>query len=487
MRSKRHPSTLGALIVLSLHLQVVCGQTEAQLADRDMMLAVENALLATHGLNAHRVDVGVEDGVIRLTGAIHSAYARRRAGEVAETISGARAVSNEIAVVTPPRPDFELEADVLAELRDLPGDRAQELTLAVHNGEVSISGIAADWAERELILTLAEAVRGVRAVHNEMQFLEGTQVEDVDLRAELQRRLRTNVWTADIPIQATVLRSEATLAGIVPSAAHRATLIRVAWIPGLRSLEPSGLVVDPLAWTAARRSPQPALVAERELEQVILDSLRYDPLARTAPLAIELRGDTVVLLGTASDLRTRQAAELAVRDLRGVGRVDNRIRVRPGPTQPSDGELQETVAAALARDSELTGLDAEVLARNGEVRLSGEYSSWHERQRAEEISAGVPGVMAVDNRIEVATPSQRVCHDEILRDSINSLLTWNAFTSGGSLTVAVADCRAVLTGAVGGPHVRRMAEQLAFGAGVRTVENQITFGPGNRGNRRDRP
>ncbi len=64
-----------------------------------------------------------------------------------------------------------------------------------------------------------------------------------------------------------------------------------------------------------------------------------------------------------------------------------------------DEELSETVKAALGNSASFKFPDVQVISVNGKVQLSGFVISADQKQSAETIARGVPGVEDVDNKI----------------------------------------------------------------------------------------
>jgi hypothetical protein len=69
---------------------------------------------------------------------------------------------------------------------------------------------------------------------------------------------------------------------------------------------------------------------------------------------------------------------------------------------PSDPEIERSVALRLASDTSLRGTPIEVSSVEGEIWLLGRVSSHDQRARAEAIAERVRGVDFVRNHLEVA-------------------------------------------------------------------------------------
>jgi osmotically-inducible protein OsmY len=96
----------------------------------------------------------------------------------------------------------------------------------------------------------------------------------------------------------------------------------------------------------------------------------------------------------------REAAENAVRRLRGVRGISNFIQVKPR-VAPTD--IKRKIEEAFRRSAEIDANRVTVEAHGGEIILKGSVRSWAERDEAERAAWAAPGVTKVDNRITVSS------------------------------------------------------------------------------------
>jgi osmotically-inducible protein OsmY len=92
-------------------------------------------------------------------------------------------------------------------------------------------------------------------------------------------------------------------------------------------------------------------------------------------------------------------AERFVSSLPGVKDVSNKIRLRPS-AHPVDPEIvKKEIEGAILRTADAR--DIHVRVDNSRVILEGRVRSWIEASEAEEVAWAVPGILEVDNRLEI--------------------------------------------------------------------------------------
>ena len=114
----------------------------------------------------------------------------------------------------------------------------------------------------------------------------------------------------------------------------------------------------------------------------------------------------VTLTGTVDWHYQRMQAEKAVRYIRGVRHVVDRIAVVP---RAAGRDLRRRIAQALYRNATLDAKHIDVTVTGSVAHLRGTATTWLQREAAERAAYDAPGITMVDNQILVDPPDGDVC------------------------------------------------------------------------------
>lgn len=138
-----------------------------------------------------------------------------------------------------------------------------------------------------------------------------------------------------------------------------------------------------------------------EIAAVVKDALKWNTAVKEDMIEVKVDDGWVYLDGTAQWEYQKRAAEYAVRDLMGVRGVTNRITVK---TQVIDAkDIKSKISAAFHRSATVDSSNIILEVHGSRLTLRGKVRSWTEKKDAENAAWASPGVMVVDNKIEIDT------------------------------------------------------------------------------------
>jgi len=121
-------------------------------------------------------------------------------------------------------------------------------------------------------------------------------------------------------------------------------------------------------------------------------------------ISIRVKDGRIILAGEVDDYALRHKAEQLMSTLPGVKGLTNRIRLRPGMGRVSvtPEQIKKQIEETLVRRAEQEAQGIHVSLNDSRVVLQGTVSSWVEASEAEDIAWRTPGVVEVENRLEIA-------------------------------------------------------------------------------------
>ncbi len=151
---------------------------QAEHSDGWVGTKVKSALLFHRSVSATKTDVSVKNGIVTLRGEATSQAQKELTTEYAKDVEGVKGVKNEMTVAkTPTQPgetigekidDASITAQVKAALLTHRSTSALKTKVETANGVVTISGIAKNAAEKDLVTKLVADINGVIRVINNM-------------------------------------------------------------------------------------------------------------------------------------------------------------------------------------------------------------------------------------------------------------------------------------------------------------------------------
>jgi len=209
---------------------------------------------------------------------------------------------------------------------------------------------------------------------------------------------------------------------------QRDVLDELAWEPSIDAAEigvavENGIVILngtvkslPQKWTAERvaqrvegvRAVTGELVvklagdsqySDTDIARAAINALDWNSSIPRNQVQVLVEQGHVTLQGTLEYRYQKDAAEAAVRNLKGVKGIFNYISIKP---RVSAGDVKYKIEKALERAAQVDARQITVEAGDGSVILRGNVRTWAEREEAERAAWAAPGVSDVQNEIKVA-------------------------------------------------------------------------------------
>lgn len=210
---------------------------------------------------------------------------------------------------------------------------------------------------------------------------------------------------------------------------------------------------------------------DEKLQHDIEEALRREPLLIGAELGVTVRDGTVTLTGTVDSYAKKRVAEHAVKSVKGVKAVIERIEVSFSSIgHQTDSEIVKEVLKALKSDLDVPEDQIQVQVEHGWVLMEGTVQWNAQKQAANNCIENIIGIKAVANNIIIRSGTE----DELEKLDIQDELARNWAIDEKTIKVDVFGNSVTLTGSVSSLFQKEEAERMAWKAsGVWNVHNKI--------------
>ncbi|MBN1421642.1 MAG: BON domain-containing protein [Planctomycetes bacterium] len=278
-------------------------------------------------LSGRPIQVGVREGIVRLTGEVASAYEKDRAG-IDAMIENVERVVNDL-VVTPRRQDGTrrepvaltdegVKEDVELELsQDWRLEDPFEITVQASSGHVTLRGTVPTVQQRHVAYEDAGDVLGVVWITNLLRVnpeIRGDDAIEQDVRIELHADYALSALGLGVRVEDGIV----TLTGTAKTDAQKRHAVDVAsWVTGVRD------VIDQILLAGQKEIPD-SVLRERIRSRLDADSATHREQDR---ITVEVADGKATLGGTVESWATRREADHVARFTEGVRSVTDRIRI----------------------------------------------------------------------------------------------------------------------------------------------------------------
>lgn len=344
-----------------------------------------------------------------------------------------------------------------------------KLDATVEHGIVLLSGEVDTLLAKQASVAAAEAIRGVRAVVNEI-FVDLPRRRDMAVADDIRRALETNALRGWRGVDVTVNKGIVTLTGTVDSGQEKQVASALAaGVAGVIDVR------NQMGVTPTRRRPDSEIV--RDVQSRLYWALPID----SHFVSVQCANGRVTLSGRVATPADRNKA-LALSWMSGVRQIDgSRLVVDPGafPSEPrprvipgaSDASISTAVRDALFYDPRVPR-EVTVQVRHAVATLSGTPSTLSQKRAAIEDARDTTGVERVED-LMIVLPTSRMSDDEIAY-VLKRALARDPVVDLQGLDVDVVDGEVLIRGRVAGELAHARALDIGSAVpGVRSIGDGI--------------
>lgn len=212
---------------------------------------IEDAAKASYNYRTvleDNVKVKASDGVVTLTGTVQDKDDKALAADTVENLPGVVSVNNEIVVASKyeERSDAWMAFKIRSRLLVKGNVSATATEVAVQDGVVTLTGTAANLAQKELTGAYAADIDGVKSVNNEIVVAsaEPTVVEnatevidDASITSQVKFALLGHKSTSALKTKVTTNSGVVMISGVAESSAEKALVTKLAGdVRGVKSV-----------------------------------------------------------------------------------------------------------------------------------------------------------------------------------------------------------------------------------------------------------
>lgn len=348
---------------------------------------------------------------------------------------------------------------------------SNRIDVQVKEGVVRLTGTVNNILARERAARIAETVKGVRAVVNDIEVQPSLTRVDRLIRQDVEEALFANPATESYEIGIGVDEGVVTLSGTLESWREKQLAETIA--KGVRGV------------VAVRNNIQvifPETRADNEIQAEIGQALRWNILVDDGLIDVRVREGRVVLSGTVgSAAEKREAINSAW--VSGVSEVDaSDLEVARWARDPdlrkgkyaarSDEQIQEAVEAALRYDPRVNAFPVTVEVTGSVVTLRGMVSTLQAKRAAGQDARNTVGVTALENRLKVRPGADR--SDAAIAADVHQALERDPYLERYGIDIEVVDGVVYLMGTVDSYFEKSQAQKVISGIkGVERIENDL--------------
>ncbi len=153
---------------------------------------------------------------------------------------------------------------------------------------------------------------------------------------------------------------------------------------------------------------------DSDIKEDILDELNWVPQVNETEIGVIVEDGAVTLSGTVPRYADKEAAKNAVKHIKGVRAIADKINVKLAyETEGSDEEVAHRISNILQWNSQIPGEGIQATVRQGVVNLSGEVDWYYQKNTIKKLVENIKGVKGIfsDIKLKKKTTSKDVKHE----------------------------------------------------------------------------
>jgi len=168
-----------SLFLFALVTEITFAST---IKDKVIIRAITNLLKRDKIATSERIDVFATQGIVTMTGRADNLLMRRRAAELALTVSSVRSVINIIEIFPLSRMDAAIREDILVALSNTQSVGKDDFQIDVRNGYVFMSGKVNSQDAKVFCIKLAFGINGVKKIIPHIELKDQHELTDDDIK-----------------------------------------------------------------------------------------------------------------------------------------------------------------------------------------------------------------------------------------------------------------------------------------------------------------
>ncbi len=458
------------------------GEASDIITDEMVTQAIMRELEHFPEVSADGIKVSTNNYIVKLTGSAKNLLASEKAEEISSTIRGVEGVINQLSIESEEVSNETLKQNIEALFYHDPIIEQYEIGVITDNGQVSLTGEVDSWGEKKLAETITKFVNGVKSVNNQIQIQYKANRSDSEIEADIAGLMQYDAYVDYKFIDVKVENGIVTLSGTVGSLFEKSKAESLAWVMGVNSVYADNLEVETQKRDVMQKNTLNVGKTDEEIQRAVQKALIYDVRVNAFDIIVKVDEGHVTLEGSVSNLRAKKAAGTDADNIIGVWGVNNQLKIEPKLLMPKK-TVQDNTEVALRMHTYLQPYAIQVFDDNGKITLTGVVQNEFEKQSAEDAVTGVPGVIEIENNLEIipAENAQSGTYitepdlppDSEIRKKVENELWWSPFVNENQIKVIVENGSVILNGTVNTRFQKQQAEKKALEGGAFTVENNL--------------